>query len=113
MKIASKEFVVTKMTELMITPKKHFSQNFLTDYEVVKDSIDALGVLDEEQVIEVGPGLGALTQELLDRNIPVDAYEIDPDMVSHLSSYFKNYIFPAIGQSFLQSYRISEYQFHQ
>lgn len=91
MKIASKEFVVTKMTELMITPKKHFSQNFLTDYDVVKDSVDALGVKEGEQVIEVGPGLGALTQELLDRDISVDAYEIDPDMVSHLSSYFKNY----------------------
>ena len=91
MKIASKEFVVTKMTELMITPKKHFSQNFLTDYDVVKDSVDALGVLENEQVIEVGPGLGALTQELLDRDISVDAYEIDPDMVAHLSSYFKNY----------------------
>ena len=91
MKIASKEFVVTKMTELMITPKKHFSQNFLTDYDVVKDSVDALNVVDGEQVIEVGPGLGALTQELLDRNFSVDAYEIDPDMVSHLSSYFKTY----------------------
>ena len=32
MKIASKEFVVKRMTELMITPKKHFSQNFLTDF---------------------------------------------------------------------------------
>ena len=91
MKIASKEFVVTKMTELMITPKKHFSQNFLTDYDVVKESIDALDVKEDEQVIEVGPGLGALTQELLDRNLSVDAYEIDPDMVNHLSSYFKNY----------------------
>ena len=48
MKIASKEFVVTKMTELMITPKKHFSQNFLTDYEVVKDAVDALNV--EEKI---------------------------------------------------------------
>lgn len=88
MKIASKEFVVTKMTELMITPKKHFSQNFLTDFEVVKDAIDALTPTQDEQIIEVGPGLGALTQELLDRNLKVDAYEIDEDMVKHLTSYF-------------------------
>ena len=91
MKIASKEFVVTKMTELMITPKKHFSQNFLTDYDVVKESIDALDVKEDEMVIEVGPGLGALTQELLERNYQVDAYEIDEDMVNHLNKQFEKY----------------------
>ena len=91
MKIASKEFVVTKMTELMITPKKHFSQNFLTDYDVVKESIDALDVKEDEMVIEVGPGLGALTQELLERNYQVDAYEIDEDMVNHLSKQFNKF----------------------
>ena len=91
MKIASKEFVVTKMTELMITPKKHFSQNFLTDFEVVNDAVNSLDVKENEQVIEVGPGLGALTQELLDRNYSVDAYEIDEDMVNHLSSQFQRY----------------------
>ena len=91
MKIASKEFVVTKMTELMITPKKHFSQNFLTDFEAVNDAVNSLDVKENEQVIEVGPGLGALTQELLDRNYSVDAYEIDEDMVNHLYSHFQRY----------------------
>ena len=91
MKIASKEFVVTKMTELMITPKKHFSQNFLSDYDVVKESIDDLDVKEDEMVIEVGPGLGALTQELLERNYQVDAYEIDEDMVNHLSKQFNKF----------------------
>ena len=91
MKIASKEFVVTKMTELMITPKKHFSQNFLTDSDVVKESVDALDVKENEMVIEVGPGLGALTQELLERNYQVDAYEIDEDMVNHLNKQFEKY----------------------
>lgn len=88
--IASKEYVVTKMTELMLTPKKHFSQNFLTDYDVVTSSVDALNV-KEEKVIEIGPGLGALTQELLNRNYDVDAYEIDLDMVNHLKEEFKSY----------------------
>lgn len=88
--IASKEYVVTKMTELMLTPKKHFSQNFLTDYDVVTSSVDALNVT-KEKVIEIGPGLGALTQELLNRNYDVDAYEIDVDMVNHLKEEFKFY----------------------
>ncbi|MDD6302902.1 MAG: 16S rRNA (adenine(1518)-N(6)/adenine(1519)-N(6))-dimethyltransferase RsmA [Bacillales bacterium] len=91
MKVASKEFVIKKMTELMITPKKHYSQNFLVDYDIVKNAIDELDVKDDEIVIEIGPGLGALTQELLQRNIEVYAFEIDKDMVNHLSSFFKNY----------------------
>jgi 16S rRNA (adenine1518-N6/adenine1519-N6)-dimethyltransferase len=86
--VASKEFVVKKMTELMLTPKKKFSQNFLTDYEAVKASIDSLG--DSLQTIEIGPGLGALTQEMDNRNIKVDAYDIDKDMFNHLSTFFEN-----------------------
>ena len=94
MKVASKEFVIKKMSELMITPKKKYSQNFLTDYAVVEKAIDALQVQKDEQVIEIGPGLGALSQEILDRGFPLDAYEIDEDMASHLKEYFKSNIYP-------------------
>lgn len=88
MKIASKEYVVKRLTELMITPKKKFSQNFLTDYETVVDAINALSLTDDDTVIEVGPGLGALSQELLDRNTKLYAYEIDPNMYNHLKDVF-------------------------
>ena len=94
MKVASKEFVIKKMSELMITPKKKYSQNFLTDYAVVEKAIDALQVQKDEQIIEIGPGLGALSQEILDRGFPLDAYEIDEDMASHLKEYFKSNIYP-------------------
>lgn len=94
MKVASKEFVIKKMSELMITPKKKYSQNFLTDYAVVEKAIDALQVQKDEQVIEIGPGLGALSQEILARGFPLDAYEIDEDMASHLKEYFKSNIYP-------------------
>ncbi len=90
MRIASKEYVIKKMTELMITPKKKFSQNFLTDYETVVKAIDSLGN-DLIQTIEIGPGLGALTQELADRKFPLDAYDIDKDMYNHLSAFFVRY----------------------
>ncbi|MGN1295861.1 MAG: 16S rRNA (adenine(1518)-N(6)/adenine(1519)-N(6))-dimethyltransferase RsmA [Bacilli bacterium] len=91
MKIASKEFVVKKMTELMITPKKKFSQNFLIDYSTVKDSIDALNIEKDDVIIEIGPGLGALSQEILERGYALNAYEIDEDMVEHLKKYFSYY----------------------
>lgn len=92
MKIASKEYVIKRLTYLMINPKKKYSQNFLTDYDVVKNSVDSLCLdVEKDVVIEIGPGLGALTQELLDRGVEVYAYEIDVDMVNHLNEVFKNY----------------------
>ena len=89
MKIASKEYVIKRLTELMITPKKKFSQNFLTDYETVVESVNALNLTDDDTVIEVGPGLGALSQELLERKANLYAYEIDPNMYNHLKDVFK------------------------
>lgn len=91
MRIASKEYVIKKLTALMINPKKKYSQNFLTDYETVKESVDALNLKDDEVVIEIGPGLGALTQELLERGNQVYAYDIDVDMYNHLKEEFKHF----------------------
>jgi 16S rRNA (adenine1518-N6/adenine1519-N6)-dimethyltransferase len=88
MKIASKEYVIKRLTELMITPKKKYSQNFLTDYQTVVEAINSLSLKDDDVVIEVGPGLGALSQELLDRNVNLYAYEIDLNMYNHLIDVF-------------------------
>lgn len=86
--IASREFVIKTMVKILSNPKKKYSQNFLTDYEVVKKSVEALGDIDT--VIEIGPGLGALTEELALKNKNVFAYEIDVTMVNHLKEYFSN-----------------------
>ena len=92
MKIASKEYVIKRLTTLMINPKKKYSQNFLTDYDTVKESVDSLSLdVKTDIVIEIGPGLGALTQELLNRGVEVYAYEIDIDMVNHLKDVFKSH----------------------
>lgn len=91
MPIASREYVIKTMTKLMINPKKKYSQNFLTDEAVVKDSIDSLNLKPEEVVIEIGPGLGALTEEISKRKVYLYAYEIDSDMYNHLLETFDNY----------------------
>lgn len=88
MRIASKEFVIKKMTELMISPKKKYSQNFLVNLDVVKDIVDNL---KEENIIEIGPGLGALSEEILLRDKNLLAYEIDEEMCKHLEAYFSFY----------------------
>lgn len=110
MKIASKEFVIKKMTELMITPKKKFSQNFLISYQTVVEAIDALHIEKDETVIEIGPGLGALSQEILERGYALDAYDIDEDMVSHLKNYFSYYSSFHIEKEDFLKVDLSKYQ---
>ena len=86
--IASREFIIKKLAELITEPKKWYSQNFLTDFDVVKKGVDALLSKECDEVIEIGPGLGALTEEVLNRNVKLTAFEIDTVMVKHLESYF-------------------------
>lgn len=86
--IASREYVIKTMVSLLANPKKKYSQNFLTDFETVKKSCLALN--DVKTIIEIGPGLGALTEELINLNKEVYSYEIDKTMVEHLNNYFAN-----------------------
>ena len=69
--------------------KKHFGQNFIIDPSVV-EKIAEKALVDQQYVIEVGPGLGALTQQLSLRARKIDAYEIDKDCVAVLEKHFEN-----------------------
>jgi 16S rRNA (adenine1518-N6/adenine1519-N6)-dimethyltransferase len=65
-------------------PRKRFGQHFLTDVSVLEAIADAVGPRPGERVVEIGPGLGALTERLLDRTDSLDAVEIDRDLVARL-----------------------------
>ncbi|MGA2873070.1 MAG: 16S rRNA (adenine(1518)-N(6)/adenine(1519)-N(6))-dimethyltransferase RsmA [Candidatus Dormibacteria bacterium] len=65
-----------------ISPRRELGQNFLVDAAVRDAILDVAG--QPAQVLEIGPGLGALTQGLLERGIPVVAVEIDPRCVAAL-----------------------------
>ena len=86
--VASREFVIKKLAELITEPKKRYSQNFLTDISVVQKAVDALLTDDCDEVIEIGPGLGALSEEVLNRDKKLTAFEIDTIMVNHLKTFF-------------------------
>jgi len=60
--------------------RKSLGQNFLTDRNVVLDMISAAGIGPEDTVIEIGPGIGALTRELSLAAGRVIALEIDRDL---------------------------------
>ncbi|MDQ3033380.1 MAG: 16S rRNA (adenine(1518)-N(6)/adenine(1519)-N(6))-dimethyltransferase RsmA [Myxococcota bacterium] len=67
-----------------LAPKKAFSQNFLVSRHVVEAIVRALGIAEGERVIELGPGLGTLTGELLRAGAQVVAIEKDREMIEVL-----------------------------
>jgi 16S rRNA (adenine1518-N6/adenine1519-N6)-dimethyltransferase len=73
--------------------KKRFGQNFLTDQSIVNSLIDAINPLQNQTIVEIGPGLGALTKPLLKKINHLHVVEIDRDIVSWMQNeYAKNTI---------------------
>ncbi|MBX3390733.1 MAG: 16S rRNA (adenine(1518)-N(6)/adenine(1519)-N(6))-dimethyltransferase [Phycisphaeraceae bacterium] len=60
-----------------LAPKKSLGQNFLVDHNLIKKLVDVSGVQAGELALEIGPGTGVLTDELLSRNVRVIACELD------------------------------------
>ncbi len=74
-----------------ITANKNLGQNFLINDEVVEQTIKAANITKEDCVIEIGPGLGTLTQLLLENAKKVIAIELDGKMVKILKDRFYLY----------------------
>jgi len=58
-------------------PKKALGQNFLTDHNMIRKLVDDAKVTEGDRVLEIGPGTGALSVELLDRGAHLIACELD------------------------------------
>ena len=68
----------------MIKAKKKYGQNFLIDKGVINKIIEAINPKNLDQILEIGPGLGALTSQILNKVDHIDVVEIDPDMIKIL-----------------------------
>lgn len=68
--------------------KKRFGQHFLSDTNILNRIVDAAEIAPDETVLEVGPGLGALTSVLAERARSVVAVEVDRDLIAGLRSRF-------------------------
>ncbi len=66
-------------------PRKRFGQNFLQDRQIIARIIDAIHPTPSDKMVEIGPGLGALTLPLLDILGHLDVIEIDRDLIERLS----------------------------
>ncbi len=65
-------------------PRKRFGQHFLADAEVLERIRDAIDPRIGDHLVEIGPGLGALTRWLIDHDGPLDLIEIDRDLIGQL-----------------------------
>ena len=68
--------------------RKRFGQNFLIDRQVIADIVNAVAPRREACVVEIGPGLGALTEPLLQRLDRLHVVEIDRDIIARLKQRF-------------------------
>ena len=79
------------MDKYHITANKNLGQNFLIDDEAVAGIVEAANVSKDDLIIEIGPGLGTLTKELLDRAGKVICIELDKRMIEILNDRFSMY----------------------
>ncbi len=79
------------MKQNNISANKSLGQNFLIDENVVEEIINSSSITKEDLVIEIGPGLGTLTSQLIEKAGKVICVELDPKMVNIIKERFKLY----------------------
>lgn len=79
------------LKENNFTFKKQFGQNFISDKNLLKAIVREGGIEPMDEVLEIGPGAGSLTEELLNSAKKVVSYEIDRDLIPILTQKFSSY----------------------
>lgn len=82
--------------------KKKYGQNFLVDQNILQKIVRLSEVDEQTNVIEIGPGLGSLTEVLLKASKKVLAYEIDKDFIPILQQQFEKENFTVVEDDFLK-----------
>lgn len=71
-------------------PRKRFGQNFLHDHSIISNILANIQAQANEHWVEIGPGMGALTEPLLKKGVRLDVVELDRDLVALLKDKFKH-----------------------
>jgi len=69
-------------------PRKRFGQNFLTNPDIIRSLLEAIHPRPDDLMVEIGPGLGALTQPLLKTLHHLHAVELDRDIVAWMQNHY-------------------------
>lgn len=82
---------IAVLNKYQFTFQKKFGQNFLIDTHVLEKIISAAGITEEDFVLEIGPGIGTMTQYLASAVREVCAVEIDKSLIPILEDTLKDY----------------------
>ena len=85
-----------------VRPKKNLGQHFLIDLNIAKRMADTVDACPDLPVLEVGPGMGVLTQFLMPKNRPLKVVEIDKESVAYLHEHFPALSDRIVGDDFLR-----------
>lgn len=85
-------------SEKSVKPKKFLGQHFLTDLKVASDIADTVDACPDIPVLEVGPGMGVLTQYLIKKPRLVKVVEIDFESVPYLHEHY-----PELGDNIIEA----------
>lgn len=85
-----------------VRPKKNLGQHFLTDLGIAKQIADTVDACPDIPVLEVGPGMGVLTQYLMPKQREFKVVEIDAESVDYLNGKYPELRENIIGEDFLR-----------
>lgn len=85
-----------------VRPKKNLGQHFLTDLDIARRIADTVDACPDIPVLEVGPGMGVLTQYLTEKPREVKVVEIDSESVAYLHERFPRLKDSVIADDFLR-----------
>ncbi|AYE36449.1 16S rRNA (adenine(1518)-N(6)/adenine(1519)-N(6))-dimethyltransferase [Borrelia turcica IST7] len=98
--------IKTVLERKNIAPRKIWGQNYLINEHIREKIVDALEIKENEQIWEIGPGLGAMTVILLKKTNSLTAFEIDPKYSEILNEEFEKFEnFKLIEGDFLKTYK--------
>ncbi len=100
--ISTKNKTIEILNRNGIFAKKKFGQNFLIDSNIVMKIVKTANITKETNVIEIGPGIGAMTEILAKEAGKVLCFEIDEDMVNILNEEIKNDNVKIVNKDFLK-----------
>ncbi|MCH3995533.1 MAG: 16S rRNA (adenine(1518)-N(6)/adenine(1519)-N(6))-dimethyltransferase RsmA [Prevotella sp.] len=85
-----------------VRPKKNLGQHFLTDLSIAQRIADTVDACPAIPILEVGPGMGVLTQYLMQKSRELKVVEIDTESVNYLHEHFSVMKENIIGEDFLR-----------
>lgn len=85
-----------------VRPKKNLGQHFLVDLNIAHKIADTVDACSSIPVLEVGPGMGVLTQYLIQKERPFKVVEIDSESVAYLHEHFPTLSHQVISDDFLR-----------